>query len=134
MSVMRRASPETMRAVRVMRHELAAHAGRRGDRLEVRYLSGWVAFRSSAANRAFAEIRPGKKGVEIFLLVPRAELRDAHGIAAPVPPSRGWGWFRTRAKIENGLSPAVAVDLLRQSYEYAKRMPRRRPTRSMRRA
>ena len=46
MSVMRRASPETMRALKAMRSELAVHAGRRGDRLEVKYLSGWVAFRS----------------------------------------------------------------------------------------
>jgi len=126
MSVMRRASPETMRLLKAMRSELAVHAGRRGDRLEVKYLSGWVAFRSAAANRAFAEVRPGKRGIEMFLLPPRAELRDSHGIATPVPPSRGWGWFRTRVKIEDGLSPAVAVDLLRQSYEYAKRMPRRR--------
>jgi len=126
LSVMRRASTETMGTLKTMRRELAAHAGRRGDRLEVRYLSGWVAFRSTAANRVFAEVRPGKKGIEMFLLPPRAELRDAHGVATPVPPSRGWGWFRTRAKIEDGLSPAVAVDLLRQSYAYAKRMPQRR--------
>jgi len=127
LSVMRRASPETMRALKAMRSELAAHAGRRGDRLEVKYLSGWVAFRSAAANRAFAEVRPGKRGIEMFLLPPRAELRDSRGIATPVQPSRGWGWFRTRVKVEDGLSPAVAVDLLRQSYEYARRMPRRRP-------
>jgi len=86
-----------------------------------------VAFRSAAAKRAFAEVRPGKKGIEMFLLPPRAELRDSRGIATPVQPSRGWGWFRTRVKVEDGLSPAVAVDLLRQSYEYARRMPRRRP-------
>jgi predicted transport protein len=126
---MRRASTETMRALKAMRSELAAHADRRGDRLEVRYLSGWVAFRSTAANRAFAEVRPGKKGIELFLLPPRAELRDSHGVATAVPPSRGWGWFRTRVKIENGLSSTVAVSLLRQSYDYARRMPQKRPRR-----
>lgn len=126
MSVMRRASPETLRALRAMRSALAVHAHRRGDRLEVKYLAGWVAFRSVAANRAFAEVRPGKRGIEMFLLPPRAELRDSHGIAMPVPPSRGWGWFRTRVKIEDSLSPAVAADMLRQSYDYARRMPRRR--------
>ena len=126
MSVMRRASSETMRALKAMRSELAAHAERRGDRLEVRYLSGWVSFRSASANRAFAEVRPGKKGIEMFLLPPRAELRDSHGIATPVPPSRGWGWFRTRVKIDDGLSPSVAANLLRQSYDYARRMPQGR--------
>lgn len=126
MNVMRRASPDTMRAVRAMRGELAVHAGRRGDRLEVKYLSGWIAFRSATANRTFAEVRPGKRGIEMFLLPPRSELRDAHGIATSVAPSRGWGWFRTRVKVENGLSPAVAVDLLRQSYAYARRMPQKR--------
>jgi predicted transport protein len=129
MSVMRRASPEMMRVLKVMRGEMGAHAGRRGDRLEVKYLSGWIAFRSAAANRAFAEVRPGKRGIEMFLLPPRAELRDSHGIAMPVPPSRGWGWFRTRVKMEDGLSPMVAVDLLRQSYEYARRMRGKRAAR-----
>ena len=129
MSVMRRASPETMRALRAIRSELAAHATRRGDRLEVRYLSGWVAFRSTAVRRAFAEVRPGKSGIEMFLLPPRAALKDPEGLAATVPPSRGWGWFRTRVKIEDGFSPQVAVRLLRQSYEYARRMPGRRRAR-----
>jgi predicted transport protein len=118
-----------MRVLKAMRSELALHAGRRGDRLEVKYLSGWIAFRSAAANRAFAEVRPGKRGIEMFLLPPRAELRDSHGIAMPVPPSRGWGWFRTRVKMEDGLSPTVAVDLLRQSYEYARRMRGKRAAR-----
>lgn len=128
MSVMRRASRETMGTLRGMRHELEVHARRRGDRLEVKYLSGWVAFRSAAVRRAFAEVRPGKSGIEMFLLPPKAALNDPKGLATPVPPSRGWGWFRTRVKIEDGLSPAVAVSLLRQSYEYARRMPgRRRP-------
>ena len=127
MSVMRRASGETMRALRAIREVVAAHAARRGDRLDVRYTVGWVAFRSTAANRAFAEVRPGKKGIEIFLLPPRAALRDPSGLAMPVTPSRGWGWFRTRVKVENGFSPESAADLLRQSYEYARRMPRRVP-------
>lgn len=126
MNVMRRASRETMGTLRGMRSHLEVHARRRGDRLEVKYLSGWVAFRSAAVGRAFAEVRPGKSGIEMFLLPPRAALKDPKGLATPVPPSRGWGWFRTRVKIENGLSPAVAVSLLRQSYEYARRMPRRR--------
>jgi len=125
-SVLRRASPETLRTLRVMRETLAAHAERRGDRLEVRYLAGWVAFRSPAAGRAFAEVRPGKKGIEMFLLPPRSALSDPRGLAAPVPPSRGWGWFRTRVKLEDGFSPRVAVDLLAQSYEFARRMPRGR--------
>lgn len=129
MSVMRRASAETMRAMRSIRESLAAHAAQRGDRLEVRYLSGWVAFRSPAAGRAFAEVRPGKRGIEMFLLPPRAALRDPSGLAAPVPPSRGWGWFRTRVKVENGFAPGFAADLLRQSYEYARRMPRGRSRR-----
>jgi len=129
-SVIRRASPDTMRALRTMREALSADAERRGDRLEVRYLSGWIAFRSAAAGRAFAEVRPSKKGIELFLLPPRAALRDPRGLAVPVPPSRGWGWFRTRVKVENGLSPSVAADLLRQSYEYARRMPGKRSRRA----
>ncbi len=126
MSVLRRASPATLRALRSIRQVLAAHADRRGDRLDVRYKTGWVAFRSTAAARAFAEVRPGKRGIEMFLLPPRAALRDPHGLAMPVPPSRGWGWFRTRVKVEDGFSPEVAADLLRQSYEYARRMPGRK--------
>ncbi len=125
MSVLDRASPETLRVLRTFRVALAAHAERRGDRVETRYKVGWVSFRTVAGNRAFAEVRPGKKGIEIFLLPPRAALRDAHGLVASVPPSRGWGWFRTRVKVEDGASPDWATDLLRQSYEYARRMPRR---------
>ena len=125
MSVMRRASVETMQTMRALRVALAAHAGRRGDRFEVRYHVGWVAFRSAAAARAFAELRPGKRGIEVFLLPPRTALRDPRGLAGPVPPSRGWGWFRSRVKIENGHATELAADLLRQSYEYARRMPRR---------
>ena len=125
MSVLERASPETMKTLRAFRTSLTAYAERRGDRVEVRYNLGWVSFRSAASNRAFAEVRPGKKGIELFLLPPRAALRDEHGLATPAPPSRGWGWFRTRIKVENGLSPEWATDLLRQSYEYARRMPTR---------
>lgn len=129
MSVMERASGQTTRALRAMRGELTEHAARRRDRLEVRYLSGWIAFRSAAAGRTFAEVRPGKKGIEMFLLPPKAALRDPEGLASPVPPSRGWGWFRTRVKIEDGLAPSAAVKLLRQSYEYARRLPSRRNVR-----
>ncbi|HKZ64412.1 MAG TPA: hypothetical protein VJ400_08215 [Thermoplasmata archaeon] len=126
MSVMRRASAETMRTLRAMRVALTAHAERRGDRLEVRYLSGWIAMRSTVAGRAFAEVRPSRKAIELFLLPPRGALRDPRGLAAAVPPSRGWGWFRTRVKVENGTGPSYGADLLRQSYEYARGMPGRR--------
>jgi len=122
-SVLRRASPETLRALRAIRETVAAHVERRGDRLDVRYLSCWIAFRSPGAGRAFAEVRPGKKGIEMFLLPPRAAISDPRGLATPVPPSRGWGWFRTRVKLEDGFSPRVAADLLSQSYEFARRMP-----------
>lgn len=125
MSVIRRASPEILRALHAIREALTAHAARRGDRLEVRYKVGWVSFRSTAANRSFAEVRPGKRGIEVFLLPPRAALRDPRGLAGAVPPSRGWGWFRTRVKVEDGISTALATDLFRQSYEYARRMPGR---------
>ncbi|MBI4415350.1 MAG: hypothetical protein HY557_00015 [Euryarchaeota archaeon] len=124
MSVLDRASPETLRTLSAMRRALAAHVERRGDRLVVKYWSGWIAFRSFAAGRAFAEVRPGKTGIELFLLPPRTALRDPHGLAAPVPPSRGWGWFRTRVKVANGLADR-AFDLLAQSYECARRMPRK---------
>lgn len=129
MSVLDRASPETLRTLRAVRESLAAHAARRGDRIEVRYKVGWVSLRSIAANRAFAEVRPGKRGIEMFLLPPRAAMRDPRGLVAPVPPSRGWGWFRSRVKIEDGASTDMAADLLRQSYEYARRMPGRVPRR-----
>jgi len=125
-SVMRRASAETMRTLQDVRQALAAHTERRGDRLEVRYLSGWIALRSTVAGRAFAEVRPSRKGMELFLLPPRAVLRDPRGLATAVLPSRGWGWFRTRVKVENGVSSNYAADLLRQSYEFARRMPGRR--------
>ena len=126
MNVFQRASPETLRELRAFRTALSAHAGRRGDRIEVRYKVGWVSFRSLAANRSFAEVRPGKRGIEMFLLPPRTALRDTQGLATPVPPSRGWGWFRTRVKVENGFTPSAATDLLRQSYEFARRMPSKR--------
>ena len=126
MSVLRRASPESLRSLRALRDAMAAHAERRGDRLEVRYLTGWIAYRSRVAGRAFAEIRPSRKGIELFLLPPRGALRDAKGLASPVPPSRGWGWFRTRVKVENGVTSDAAEALLLQSYEYARRMPGRR--------
>ena len=131
MTVLERASSETLRALRSIRASLSAHVGRRGDRLEVRYHKGWVAFRSHVAGRAFAEVRPGKRGIEAFLLPPKASLRDSGSLVSSVPPSRGWGWFRSRLKVENGDSTDVAADLFRQSYEYARKMPGRPPRRRL---
>src|SRR3989304_2507688 len=84
-------SAETMRTLRAMRVALTAHAERRGDRLEVRYLSGWIAMRSTVAGRAFAEVRPSRKAIGVVLLPPRCALRDPPGLAGAGPPSRGRG-------------------------------------------
>lgn len=125
MSVLRRASPETLRTFHALRAAMSLHATRRGDRLGVRYGTGWISLRSAAAGRVFAEVRPGKKALEMFLLPALRASHDPMRLATPVPPSRGWGWFRTRIRVETDTSLSAIRELLVRSYEHARAMPRR---------
>ncbi len=92
--------------------------GNGGD-VRVKVMKHWVAFRSVKKAKAFAEVRLGKRHLEVYILPETSELSDPAGLATDVPPSRGWGWFRSRFRLAraDALEPAVA--LLLQSYASA---------------
>lgn len=110
---------DTLQRITAAMRERAQH---RGDELRVRPGVTWISFRSTRASRVFAEVRPGRNGLQAFLLPPRSELRDAGGFARPAPESQGWGWFRTKAVIPANESRA-AISLLTQSLDFAYRLP-----------
>ncbi|HKZ98256.1 MAG TPA: hypothetical protein VJ326_01500 [Thermoplasmata archaeon] len=110
----------------------------RGDRISVRIGSHWVAWRSERSGRVFAEVRPLRGRVEVFILPLPRDLRDPGGLARKAPSTQGWGWFRSRFDIRSADGVDRAYRLIRQSYEYGRKMgngrtgrgsPRRRPAR-----
>ena len=98
---------------------LADMGGHAGDVIDWRRGSDWIAVRSRRAGRVFAEVRPHRHRIEVFILPRAKDLRDPRGLARKAPPTQGWGWFRSRFDIlgERDLGPAVR--LIRQSYALA---------------
>jgi predicted transport protein len=104
---------------------------RRGDRITVRVGSHWVAWRSERSGRVFAELRPLRERVEVFILPRPRDLRDPRGLARGAPRTQGWGWFRTRFEIRSRDSLEGAYRLIRQSYEYGRKMGNSRRPRAL---
>ncbi len=110
-----RTSQEIVAALRV-RVRSAAH--RRQDRIVEREGRHWISWRSRQTDRVFAEIRPLRGRVQIFILPGLRELTDASGLARRAPRSQGWGWFRSRFEVRSMAQVESAARLIVQSYEH----------------
>jgi predicted transport protein len=115
--VLSRTSDRSRSIVEGLFDRLDRFGRRRNDRIRKRVGRYWVAFRSDAQGRVFAELRPHRGRVEVFILPPPRALSDPGGHARRAPASQGWGWFRTRFEIASTRHLAEAYDLVRQSYE-----------------
>ena len=117
MSVWKRAGREPRQLVKEWYAALTRVAENRGDHLEMRVNRYWIAFRSQKQRRAFAEIRPSRRRVEVFILPERRSLSDPAGISRPAPRTQGWNWFRTKFHVVGNGHAKAALALIRQSYE-----------------
>ncbi len=129
MSVWRRAGREPREMIRRWHVDLQRIASLRGDRVEMRVNRYWIAFRSQKQRRAFAEIRPNRRQVEVFILPERKHLSDPSGLARAAPRSQGWNWFRTKFHVVGNGHGKVALSLIRQSYERGAAAPTSRSRR-----
>ena len=117
MTAWKRAGREPRELIHGWRDQLQKVAAGRGDRVEMRVNRFWIAFRSEQQKRAFAEIRPTRHRIEVFILAERRSLTDPAGIARPAPRSQGWNWFRTKFVVVGNGHGRAALSLIRQSYE-----------------
>jgi len=120
-NILERTSDESRAIVLRMGEELSKHGRRKRDRIESKVGDTWISLRSARKGRVFAEVRPLRTRVEVFILPHRRELRDPHGLARTAPPTRGWGWFHTTFDVRSAKDVGRAVGLLLQSYEVAGR-------------
>ena len=128
MSVWRRAGREPREMIEEWHAGLQRIASLRGDRVEMRVNRYWIAFRSDRQRRAFAELRPNRRRVEVFILPERRHLADVAGLAKTAPRTQGWNWFRTKFYVIGNGQGRAALSLLRQSYESASPPKTRRRT------
>ncbi|TLZ60040.1 MAG: hypothetical protein E6K13_08860 [Methanobacteriota archaeon] len=125
MSVWKGAGREPRSLILAWHAELQKVAARRSDRVEMRTNRYWIAFRSQTQRRAFAEIRPSRRRVEVFILPERRNLSDPAGIARSAPRTQGWNWFRTKFHVVGNGHTKAALSLIRQSYESPSRATHR---------
>ena len=125
MSAWTRAGREPRHLILDWHAELQRSARRHGDRIEMRVNRHWIAFRSERQRRAFAELRPSRRKVEVFILPERRTLVDPSGIARSAPKTQGWNWFRTKFSVVGNGKAKGALSLLRQSYGHDARAARR---------
>jgi len=92
---------------------------RRRDRIVRRVGRHWVAMRSTREGRVFAEIRPHRKRVEVFILPRPDELSDPRRLAHRAPSTQGWGWFNSHFDLVALADVEGGARLLRQSYLHA---------------
>lgn len=111
-----RTSESSREIVAALRSRLRAAAEAREDRIDERMGEHWISWRSRRGNRVFAEIRPLRERVEVFLLPAPREMHGGRGLAKQAPPTQGWGWFRTRLELRSIRQVASAAILVRQSY------------------
>lgn len=118
MNVWARAGREPRELIEMWHRDLGRIARLTGDRIEMRVNRHWIAFRSNRQRRAFAEVRPSRFRVEVFILPERRNLSDPAGIARSAPRTQGWNWFRTKFRVIGNGHAKAALSLLRQSYEW----------------
>jgi hypothetical protein len=107
--------------VAALRERVGAAARRRQDQVLERAGPHWIAWRSRRVDRVFAEIRPLRGRVQIFILPRPHDLADAFGLARRAPRSQGWGWFRSRFEVTSMAQVEPAARLIIQSYEHGVR-------------
>jgi len=117
MNVWARAGREPRELIQAWHRELQRVARSENDSIEMRVNRYWIAFRSEKQGRAFAEVRPSRSSIEVFILPERRNLSDPGGIARTAPRTQGWNWFRTKFRIVGNGHGRAALSLLRQSYE-----------------
>ena len=117
MTVWKRAGREPRQLINDWLVGLQRIAVEKGDHVVMRVNRNWIAFRSENQRRAFAEIRPTRHRVEVFILPERRSLSDPAGIARPAPRTQGWNWFRTKFHVVGNGHGKAALSLIRQSYE-----------------
>ena len=117
MTAWKRAGRDPRQLIHEWLASLQRVAAGRGDQVVMRVNRNWIAFRSENQRRAFAEIRPTRHRVEVFILPERRILSDPAGIARPSPRTQGWNWFRTKFHVVGNGHGMAALSLIRQSYE-----------------
>ncbi len=126
-----RTSDASRMIVSMLHQRMNAVVERRQDRLEVTESRQWIGWRSARRDRVFAEMRPSRRKVEVFILPARRQLADPRRLARNAPLTQGWGWFRTRFEVASLDQVGPAFHLIRQSYEHGmkhwngRRAPRR---------
>lgn len=133
-NALQKTSEQSREIVSRLADGLRVVGGRRRDRIISRVGEYWIALRSERADRIFAEIRPLRARVEVFILPSPRDLRDPDGLVRRAPRSQGWGWFRARFDVRTPSQVPAAVRLLAQSYEYGRREPNGRGLRRKLRA
>ena len=114
-NAMTRAGLETRACLRSMLDDLRAFASSRNDDIVVRVMSRWISVKSRNHGRVFAELRPGKEKIEIFMLPAPREL-GFNRLIAMAPSSQGWGWFKSKFIVEGNGGAKTALRFLRISY------------------
>src|SRR3989442_6930446 len=120
-----RTSDASREIVEALRQRLRLAAARREDRLDEHVSRYWIAWRSRNRDRVFAEIRPLRKRVEVFILPGPRELRGGAGLARPAPRTPGWGWFRTPVDLPSVGQGGAAAALILQVHLHRRLTARR---------
>src|SRR5207247_9896830 len=94
-----RTSDASREIVEALRRRLRVAAARHEDRVDEHVSRYWIAWRSRNRDRVFAEIRPLRKRVEVFILPGPRELRGGAGLARGAPRTQGRGWVRLRLDV-----------------------------------
>lgn len=118
-----RTSDASREIIEALRQRVQVAAARREDRLDERVSRYWIAWRSHNRDRVFAEIRPLRGRVEVFILPGVRDLRDSAGLARRAPRTQGWGWFRSRFDVRSMRQVESAARLICQSYLHGVRVP-----------
>lgn len=111
-------TPGTSKAIMAaLRDRVSRAAVRRGDRIVERAGPYWTSWRSRRRDRVFAEIRPLRGRIQVFILPGPKDLVDGGGLARRAPRTQGWGWFRSRLEVASMTGVEPAARLIVQSYE-----------------
>lgn len=100
-----------------LRDRVRTVATRRGDRIVEHAGEHWISWKSEKRDRVFAEIRPLRGRVQVFILPHPRQLRGGAGLAHTAPRTQGWGWFRSRFEVSSMARVESAARLIVQSYE-----------------
>ena len=109
--------------------EIGGFAAMRGDEIVTRVMPRWISLSSRNGRRVFAELRPSRERVQVFVLPPPSELGGCRMVAR-APVSQGWGWFKSKFFVEGDGDVRVAIRLLRVSYIYSLMLASHKPRRS----